>query len=601
MKSIILLISITFLVNIANAQLRKITDKKGKIGFENTKNQVIVPCQFDWVEHVVFGNNKYKTTCIVKSGNLFGLLNEEGKFLQELKFTDLYVASTLKPYLGFEKDSKHGIIDRNTGKVLIPATYDSKIIFDNGHGLAEVSQNKKYGVLNNSLKQIIPTQYKEISLMRSILIVVKNDKNVYGFFTVSGTLKIPFINEDYGTIQEKVKRLQVKRNGKWGLVDFEGNILSPFEYDAIENFYEGLAVFNKNDKYGYLNLKGKEQFSAQFDFADWFVSGVSFVAMRSSDSTFRNAILKKDGKFLTDYKYDYNYNLFEFGYSLVGIEGKYGIVDIYGNEIVALKHEKEDINPEFEVGYNMYIYIKKDSKVQLFNKKGQALLKDDYDSVEFIELDKYEDIVKVKKGNLSGFVNLKDGKEIIPTQFTGIDPYSLENGDFCWVKSDSGYGVWSLNENRLIVPTNYENLYEEYLYNKSKKTIFIVEKNEMKGAWDATVNKEIIPTKFTSIEQLDGINNAESAYFICYNNKIWSIYNQDGKLIIPHKFSEYPVIFSEKGIHYFVVKDEATSKYGLYSSLGKELLPCIYEEINYVAKGTATVQVDGVSTSIKIQ
>jgi hypothetical protein len=48
-----------------------------------------------------------------------------------------------------------------------------------------------------------------------------------------------------------------RKYGKWGFVNNNGEEIIPFVYDAATSFYEGKVLVIKNEKYYYINKKGK--------------------------------------------------------------------------------------------------------------------------------------------------------------------------------------------------------------------------------------------------------------------------------------------------------------------------------------------------------
>lgn len=113
----------------------------------------------------------------------------------------------------------------------------------------------------------------------------------------------------------------------------------------------------------------------------------------------------------TDAEYDYDRQLF-----VVKLGEKGGVLDKYGKELMMFQHAGyigSSIDNEIFV-FNQY-----DNKKQyLCTYKGQLLW-----TAEGYDLIIREDLVAVKKGNLWGYINIKDGKMIIPTQYTSAEPF----------------------------------------------------------------------------------------------------------------------------------------------------------------------------------
>ena len=62
--------------------------------------------------------------------------------------------------------------------------------------------------------------------------------------------------------------LKYKQNGKWGLIDFNGNVVAKPEYEEIEGLSckEGELLVKKDGKFGVINNKGVELIRIKYDY-----------------------------------------------------------------------------------------------------------------------------------------------------------------------------------------------------------------------------------------------------------------------------------------------------------------------------------------------
>ena len=65
--------------------------------------------------------------------------------------------------------------------------------------------------------------------------------------------------------------------GKFSLINKSGKQLIPFKYDWIYYFYEGLAKVQIGNKYGFIDVSGKEVFKVIYDEARNFSNGKVWV------------------------------------------------------------------------------------------------------------------------------------------------------------------------------------------------------------------------------------------------------------------------------------------------------------------------------------
>lgn len=96
--------------------------------------------------------------------------------------------------------------------------YDS--VGDYYNGRAVVKLNNKYGVIDENRKLVIETIYDEIE---------------------------NFTSPEY---------TRLKKDGKWGYISRNGNILIPIEYYYCGKPSEGIVIVGNNGRYGYMDMNG---------------------------------------------------------------------------------------------------------------------------------------------------------------------------------------------------------------------------------------------------------------------------------------------------------------------------------------------------------
>ena len=112
----------------------------------------------------------------------------------------------------------------------------------------------------------------------------------------------------------------VQLNGKWGMINRDGEEVVPLKYDYVEYFHEGLAKVNiggvrEDDlikcyggKWGYVDQQGNEVVPLKYDIVGSFFWGLAEVNI--------------GGEWYEDEDED----------GLVNLGGKWGFVDMRGNE-----------------------------------------------------------------------------------------------------------------------------------------------------------------------------------------------------------------------------------------------------------------------------
>ena len=199
---------------------------------------------------------------------------------------------------------------------------------------------------------------------------------------------------------------QYEKTNRVGYIDKDGQLIIPFEFDAIvageggeslefNDFSEGLAAVSKNDKYGFIDTKGKVVIEPKYEWT----------------SSFSDAL------------------------AIVSVEGLYGAVDKQGKTVIPFEYQAL---ANFYDGFATAARPPKDpedyeSKYGLINKQNEVVIPFMYESMGNLS----ESLIAVKKDGKWGYVDTIN-KSIIPINLA----YETAN-DF----SDGLAAVFSYEEN----------------------------------------------------------------------------------------------------------------------------------------------------------
>ena len=345
-----------------------------------------------------------------------------------------------------------------------------------------VYENGKFGVINNEGETVINPEYTEIVLIpnKDVPIFICT----YDLNDQDGTYKTKVINQKNEEIFKEYSKveaidnfdskqniwyeddvLRVEKDGKYGLINFEGKEVLPCDYDeitALKGVTNNLLV-KKDGKVGLVNEKGQTIVNTEY----------------------------KDIKTLKEgYKNEY---------IIVNDNNQYGIISTTGTVIIEPKYE--------DVKYlnNSETFAIKDAGVwKLINKDNQILIDGGYDNI--IEA-KGENVV-VEKGGKYGVVTTKN-EEKIPVEYEQIKyTFSI----YYKAKTGGKYGIINLN-NEQVKDFNYINM--DY-----------VEKGDFIQA-DVSDTETVIFDNNLS-EKISGIVseiNQEKGYIKVYTNNEYKYYN----------------------------------------------------------------------------
>lgn len=162
----------------------------------------------------------------------------------------------------------------------------------------------------------------------------------------------------------------VKKAGKWALIDRKFNKLTEFEYDEILmdsngycSMYE-VIIARKNGKYIFVNHKGEQIGSNEFDAAGLAASDDGYIAVKIGGSW---GYSDNKGNIVIKAQYD-NAKSFSLGLAPVMVDDMWGYINTSGELVIEAKY----------------------SDAKVFSKDGSAPVKN-YDIWSFIVLCRYDD------------------------------------------------------------------------------------------------------------------------------------------------------------------------------------------------------------------
>ena len=287
---------------------------------------------------------------------------------------------TSKDYFAAFQNNKWGIID-STGAVVIDPSYEEMMVVPNSKKdvfLCTFDVNYETGEYStkalNSKNEEIFTQYNQVEPLQ---VVDRNGQVSY----ISNVLK-------------------VQKDGKYGLIDLEGNELQPCKYDSISTLEgkQDVIKVQKDGKYGLIDVKGKELIPIQY---------ADIKTLKADDTT--NYLVQND-------------------------EGKYGIIS-NSNQVV-LEPNYDEIK---DVYTSNYYVVQQGEAEKLIRKDGTDVLTTGFDEITGI-LKNEENGVIFKQNEKYGIMNMSGEVTLNPTY---DDLKEAKTGIFI-AKQGGKYGIIDL-------------------------------------------------------------------------------------------------------------------------------------------------------------
>ena len=414
------------------------------------------------------------------------------------------------------------LITAITGVIIVinksKENYELEKISNEDINYYKIMSNGKSGIIDKTGKVIIEPKYNTIKLpnpKKPIFICI------YDYNAVSGEYKTKVLNEKNEEILKNYENvntidikevvssipyektvLQYQKDGKYGIINFEGKIIIKPIYEEIRNmpYREGELIVKKQGKYGVVSINGGKLLDCKYD----YITG--------------------DNYYSEEKKYELD------GY-IVGInneDGKmqYGYINNKREQILDVEFDKIYRMNDVKDDENIYLLAEKDGKIQLY-KNNKLLLDNNYQSINYSEDSKL--LILQKDGrygvtDLNGkqilsvdyeqiripgdyIIAIKDGKQVIfdlvGTQkenlaYTNILKTENENYNITVDKNDK-YGVINKDGN-ILIGNKYN--YIQYLYDN----YFIVGGETGKSGIINDKGEEILPIKYEVIQKLDKNN-----------------------------------------------------------------------------------------------
>lgn len=141
-------------------------------------------------------------------------------------------------------------------------TFTDLTTFDR-NGLAPISIDNKYGLINLKGEVIIPLEYESI-VMSTINAYSVSKEGKWGFITKSNQILIPI---EYDLSSDFIETVcAVKKDGKWGFIDLLNQTIIPFQYDGCTDFRAGIAGVVKDGKWGVINKNNELIIDYQYEY-----------------------------------------------------------------------------------------------------------------------------------------------------------------------------------------------------------------------------------------------------------------------------------------------------------------------------------------------
>ena len=483
-----------------------------------------------------------------------------------------------------------------------------------------LKQNDLYGVIDRKGNTIIAPEYNEVIIpnpQRAVFIChqgeiskILNEQNeeILTQYNKAQPIRLQNITSD---LMYEKSVLKYEKDGKYGLVNLEGKMITKPIYDEIDSlpYKEGELLVKQNEKYGVINIAGTKIIEMQF------------------------YKIEVDGYYTDENGYQYA------GYvvSMKTPEGyRYGYLNDQGKAWLGTEYNDITRVAEIEDPHNSYLICAKNGQYGI-TKNADKILENEYQSIRY---DTTNQVFVVEKSKKYGIANLQ-GKLVIPVQFrqidiTGIYLYAeneqgttVYNSDGTKASVDSHIAILNTNNEQYKIKINNENgtkygvvnqegkqlIEEKYNYVEYLYDDYFIVSNE-NGKLGIVDDQEIVKVDINhdSLQRIQGTDLVQST---STENKMTQIYAKSMEKICEMSNASIEVkndfikVYNETETKYFTKEGKVlkntevypnnklfvkveNNRYGFVDYNGNVVVDCQYDKAYELNEyGFATVKKDG--------
>lgn len=257
---------------------KAIVSKQGKYGIIDENGKLVLPCEYDYIQQPSI-YSKYTNIFLAKINNSVIVFDQNLSIISSKDILDYWEVQG--NIFVINKEKKIGIIDYE-GKQKIPFIYDTLYT---EHSVPRISSligkiDSLYGLISLENEIIQPFNYKYIYALNYGLLAYVDKNNKVGILNHDGSIMIPFeydaIHSNWYSHDYQKKEFPntenifiVEKNGKIGTIDGRNNEIIPIIYDGLSGWIEygpeaHYAIYN--GKYGIISYKGEVIIPIVYDY-----------------------------------------------------------------------------------------------------------------------------------------------------------------------------------------------------------------------------------------------------------------------------------------------------------------------------------------------
>ena len=263
----------------------------------------------------------------------------------------------------------------------------------------------KYGLMDRAGEMVVEAKYDLLEALENPGFIKASNDDLFGVIDVNGNVIVPLEYDYVGRMSEDI--IIVRKDGMYGFYDKQGILVAPIEYKEIREFVGGMARFRGVKKFGFINTKGEYVVDPFSDETENFKEDACLVTINN-----KVGLVNLKGDWIAAPMYE-DGGSFSGGYAYLAQAGKYGYVDKSGEFVIPMKYSgASDFHPlyglacvsenglwgvidvrgnyvvpaqfdEVSVTADGYICAQKDGRYGVFSSSGRAIYPVECDNIDF--------------------------------------------------------------------------------------------------------------------------------------------------------------------------------------------------------------------------
>ena len=417
--------------------------KDGKVGLITLDGKEIVKSIYDEITGLPYKEGEV----LVKQGDNYGVINKNGAILLEAKYSKISTDEYYDEEAGYKKSGY--IVEQTT---------------DEGY---------RYGYIDVNFNQMMNVEYNELSRVTDM----EESENIYIIAAKNGQFGLykngnKIIENSYQSIRyNKTNHIFIiEKSKKYGVASIDGNIIIPVEYSQID--ITGKYIYaQKKDETKVFDSQGK---IANIDSTTEILetSNPNYKIKMTSNEETLYGIIDNNNKELVESKYNYIDYLFENYFIASNSDGKLGVINDKGEEIIPIENDSvqkitnneivevskvnDNITKLYSNEMELICEIQKpiiveDTKyIKVYNDTDTFYFSKDGKEIEYSEIAPQNMLFAKKQDNKWGYV---DSEEDTKIEYTYDKVTDLNKYGFAGIKQDDKWGVIDSQGNIIVEPT----------------------------------------------------------------------------------------------------------------------------------------------------